>query len=143
VALAAQPMTHSDVQAWLERYIGAWRSNRPEEIAALFTADAAYHYQPYDGPGLTARGREAIVTAWLDEDDPPGSWEAHYEPYAVDGDRVVAVGWSRYAAKDEEPERMFHNVFLLRFAFDGRCAEFRELYMLEEPELSNIAQTIE
>ena len=44
----------------------------------------------------------------------------------------MATGWSRYLATGDEPERTFHNVFLMRFAPDGRCAEFTELYMLEE-----------
>lgn len=124
-------MTHDEVQRWLDRYIEAWREHRPEPIGDLFTADAAYHYRPYDGPNLTARGRDAIVAAWLDDDDPPGSWEASYRPWAVDGDRAVAVGWSRYAARADEPERTYHNAFLLRFDADGRCREFREFYMLE------------
>jgi ketosteroid isomerase-like protein len=126
-------MSRSDVQAWLARYVSAWRANDPELIRDLFTVDAAYRYRPYGGDDHAARGIDAIVEAWLEEDDPPGSWEAEYEPYAVDGDRAVAVGSSRYLASETEPERRFHNVFLLRFADDGRCAEFTELYMVEEP----------
>ena len=38
---------------------------------------------------------------------------------------------SRYFASDKGPARTFHNVFLLRFAPDGRCAEFTEYYMKE------------
>jgi hypothetical protein len=59
-------------------------------------------------------------------------WEAAYAPYAVDGDRAVAVGWSRYAASDEHPERLYHNAFLLSFGDEGRCAEFHEFYVLEK-----------
>jgi ketosteroid isomerase-like protein len=125
-------MNRSDVQAWLGRYIEAWRANDPELIRGLFTAGAVYRYRPYGGDAHAIRGVEAIVAAWLEEDDPPGSWEAAYEPYAADGDRAVAVGSSRYLASETEPERTYHNVFLLRFAADGRCAEFTELYMLEE-----------
>lgn len=126
-------MTHADVQDWLDRYIEAWRANRPEPIEALFTEDAGYHYRPYDHPEQSVRGRDAIVASWLEDPDEPGLWEAHYEPYAVEGDRAVAVGWSRYAGTDEAPQRTFHNAYLLRFAPDGRCAEFREFYMREEP----------
>ena len=46
-------------------------------------------------------------------------------------DRAVAVGWSRYAATGDEPERTYHNAYLLRFDAEGRCAEFHEFYMLE------------
>ena len=79
----------------------------------------------------TGRGREPLVDDWLKGPDQPEAWDAKYEPYAVDGDRAVATGWSRYAATDDEPERTYHNAYLLRFDADGRCAEFHEFYMLE------------
>ena len=125
-------MTRADLQDWLDRYIAAWRGNDADRIGDLFTPDAVYRYRPYGEDRHASRGREAIVADWLGDPDPPGTWEARYEPYAVDGDRAVATGWSRYAASDEEPERTYHNVFLMRFAADGRCAEFTELYMREE-----------
>lgn len=124
-------MTHDEVQAWLDRYVEAWRANDPERIGELFTDDAVYSYRPWIDDEQTMRGRDAVVASWLEDPDDPGSWEAHYEPYAVEGDRAVAVGWSRYAAAGDQPERTFHNAYLLRFAPDGRCAEFREFYMPE------------
>ena len=74
------------------------------------------------------------MESWLEEPDDPSGWEARYEAFAVDGDRAVATGVSRYAATDDEPERTYHNVFLMRFAPDGRCSDFTEVYMLEEKE---------
>ena len=124
-------MTRGEVQAWLDRYIEAWRANERGPIEALFTDDAVYSYRPWDDAENTMRGREALVTSWLEEPDEPGSWDAHYEPYAVEGDRAVAVGWSRYGATAGHPERTFHNAYLLRFASDGRCASFHEFYMEE------------
>lgn len=124
-------MTGDDVQTWLDRYIEAWRANERGPIEALFTDDAVYSYRPWDSDEMTLTGRDAIVTGWLEEPDEPASWEAHYEPYAVEGDRAVAVGWSRYAATEDHPERTFHNAYLLRFAPDGRCASFHEFYMEE------------
>lgn len=125
-------MNRTDVQAWLDRYIEAWRTNDRELIEALFTEDAVYRYRPYDDPDQTVVGSGEIAQSWLDEPDDPDSWEARYEPYAVEGDRAVAVGFSRYLAGGAEPERTYHNAYLLLFASDGRCAEFSELYMLEE-----------
>ncbi len=124
-------MNRDGVQAWLDRYVVAWRANDRGPIEELFTEDAVYSYRPWLSDEHTVRGRDAIIASWLEEPDDPGSWEAHYEPYAVDGDRAVGVGWSRYAASDGEPERTYHNAYLLRFAPDGRCAEFREFYFLE------------
>ena len=122
-------MDRDGVQQWLDRYVEAWRANEPEQIAALFTEDAVYRYRPYADEEQTISGREAIVAAWLEEPDAPDGWEASYEPYAVDGDRAVATGWSRYLATAGEAERTYYNCYLLRFAPDGRCAEFTEYYM--------------
>ncbi len=124
-------MTHEQLQDWLDRYIAAWAAHERAPIEGLFTGDAIYRWRPYGGDQHEAHGSDAIVSGWLDEDDPPGSWEARYEPFAIDRDRAVAVGWSRYLASGEELERTFHNVFLMRFAADGRCREFTELYMQE------------
>ena len=125
-------MTRSDVQAWLDRYIAAWRSNAAAPIEELFAADAIYSYRPWRSHDQTLHGRDAIVASWLETPDVPGSWEASYAPYAVEGDRAVAVGWSRYRATADQPERTYHNAYLLRFDDGGRCAELSEFYMLEE-----------
>jgi len=127
-------MTHDEVQAWLDRYVAAWRANDPASVAALFSDDAVYGYRPWDSSEHTVRGRDAIAASWLEEPDEPATWDASYHPYAVDGDRAVAVGWSRYAPTADQPERTYHNAYLLRFDSDGRCAEFHEFYMLEKPE---------
>jgi uncharacterized protein (TIGR02246 family) len=126
-------MNRATVQDWLDRYVEAWRTNDPSQIAALFTADAVYRYRPYGGDKTAAIGRDAIVAAWLDEGDPPGSWQAAYEPYAVEDDRAVAIGRSEYFASGKGAARIYHNAYLLRFDADGRCAEFTEFYMREEP----------
>jgi hypothetical protein len=125
-------MNRSDLQDWLDRYVEAWRTDDAGQVASLFTDDAVYRYRPYGGDAHAVTGRDAIVAAWLEEGDPPDSWEAAYQPWAIDGERAVATGTSRYFASDRGPERTFHNAFLLRFAPDGRCAEFTEYYMLEE-----------
>ena len=123
-------MTHDEVQAWLDGYIGAWRSNRADDIGRLFTEDAVYSTRPWDADEHTVRGRQAIVAAWLESPDDPTSWDAEYHPYAVEGNRAVAVGWSRYHATDNALEDTFHNAFLLEFA-GGRCSHFREFFMLD------------
>jgi ketosteroid isomerase-like protein len=125
-------VTHDELQRWLDRYVEAWRTNDPSDVEALFTEDAVYRYRPYGGDQHAAVGRQAIVEAWLEEGDPPGSWEARYAPFAIEGDRAVATGRSEYFASETGEARIYHNAFLLRFAPDGRCAEFTEYYMREE-----------
>jgi hypothetical protein len=123
-------MTRDDVQRWLDAYVEAWRTYDAAAIGDLFSEGASYAYQPYRAPTV---GRDAIVADWLDEQDPAGSWAARYEPYAVDGDRAVAVGESRYLNPDGTLRTLYYNVWLLRFDADGRCSEFVE-YWRELPE---------
>jgi hypothetical protein len=120
-------MDQAGFRHWLDRYVEAWRTYDEEAIAGLFSEDAEYRYHPWDEP---VRGRAAIVADWLSDRDEPGSWTAEYRPWAIDDDRAVAVGVSRYRATDRTPyEREYHNVFLCRFDADGRCKEFTELFL--------------
>ena len=82
-------MTHDDAARWLDAYIEAWRTYDPAQIGSLFADDAEYRYHPWNEP---LRGRDAIVASWTSDQDAPGSWEAAYAPWAVDGNRVVATG---------------------------------------------------
>ena len=130
-------MTHADVQAWLDRYIAAWAAYDPAAIGDLYTEDAVYRYHPSD-EGFV--GRDAIVRAWLEPSgeastrDEPGTWEARYEPFTVDGDRAVAFGWSRYYADASKStvQDMWDNAYFLEFGPDGRCRSFTE-YFVERP----------
>jgi uncharacterized protein (TIGR02246 family) len=124
-------MNRSDVQAWLDRYVEAWRANDATTIMALFSDDATYRYRPYGDDGL--RGAQAIADSWLESPDEPDAWEAHYEAWAVDGDRAVAIGTSRYNATATDPEKTYSNCYLLEFDPDGRCRAFTEFFMLHNP----------
>jgi ketosteroid isomerase-like protein len=120
-------VTRDDVQRWLDRYVEAWRSYDADAIGELFADDATYKYHPYDPEAVV--GRAAIVADWRDNQDTPGSWTAHYEPYAVDGDRAVAIGESRYTNPDGSLRDLYYNLWTLRFDDDGRCTEYVEYYM--------------
>jgi len=131
-------MTHESVQAWLDAYVHAWETYDPNDIGALFTEDAEYRWHPADDPEV---GRDAIVHGWLNpNDDPtqrdaPGTFTADYKPFAVDGNRAVAVGVSTYHTATTPPEikRVYYNSWLLEFADDGRCRSFIEYYMAPRP----------
>jgi ketosteroid isomerase-like protein len=122
-------MTHDDVRKWLEAYVDAWKTYDRAAIAALFTEDATYAYHPWDEGEALVRGRDAIVADWLEEQDPPGSWEAHYESLMVDGDQAVATGTTRYANGN-----FYWNLWLLHFGEEGRCAEYVEWFMVPPPD---------
>ena len=125
-------VTRTDVQAWLESYVEAWRSGDAAAIGDLFSDDASYRYHPYVEP---YRGRDAIVRSWLEPEgdagdfrDAPGTWEASYSVWAMDGDRAVATGTSRFwtDASRTTGAGTWSNCFLLEFDDDGRCRAYTE-----------------
>ena len=128
-------MDHGAAQDWLDRYVAAWVSYDPTDVAALFSDDAVYRYHPHDEPVV---GRDAIVASWLGEPvaegastrDEPGTYDAAYSPVAVDGDVVVATGTSTYRERPGGPvARVYENCFVMRFDDAGRCREFTEYYL--------------
>lgn len=124
-------MTRDDAERWLQKYVEAWRSYDPEAIGALFGEDAEYRYHPYDEP---VRSRGAIVASWLEEGrrDAPGTWDAHYDVIAIDGNVAVVTGTSTYLAPNGEIDRVYYNNFVLEFDDGGLCKSFTEYYM-EKP----------
>lgn len=134
-------MDRPAVQDWLDRYVRAWESYAADQVGALFSEHATYRYHPADEGDDVVHGRDAIVRSWLAPDgtessrDEPGTYDAEYEPYAIEGDRAVAVGWSRYwtDATRTAVRQIYDNVFLLRFDADGRCAEFTEIFYERKP----------
>ncbi len=128
-------MDHADVSRWLHAYVEAWKSYDREQIETLFNDDVRYRYHPHDDPIV---GRDAVVESWLGEGDhegassrdQPGTYEASYEPVAVDGDTAVASGSSTYLAEpDGAVDAVYDNCFVIRFDAEGRCREFTEWYV--------------
>ena len=121
-------LTRETAATWLRAYVRAWETYDPDAVADLFSDDATYSYFPFDEP---IRGRLAIVASWLEEKDPAGTYEARYEPVAIDGNLAVAQGRSRYFkdASKTELVREYDNVFLIEFDDEDRCRSFREWYM--------------
>ncbi|MGZ4249549.1 MAG: YybH family protein [Solirubrobacteraceae bacterium] len=132
-------MQKADVDRWLRAYVEAWKTYDPERIAALFSADVSYRYHPYDEP---LRGRDPVVASWLGDGeragasarDEPGTYDATYRTIAIDGDIAVATGVTTYSpAPGAQPNRAFHNCFVMCFDATGRCREFTE-WFIERPD---------
>ena len=128
-------MESANVSRWLSDYVQAWKSYDREAIAALFSDDVKYRYHPYDEP---VEGRRAVVESWLGEGghegaserDQEGTYDASYEPVAVDGEVAVATGTSTYTKQPGGGiDRVYDNCFVIRFDGDGRCREFTEWFM--------------
>jgi len=116
----------ASVREWLRRYVEAWKAYDRELIGDLFSEGASCRYYPYAD---AISGREAIVESWFEDRDAEGTFEADYEPYAVEVDRAVVTGTSSYReGAGGEIKRVYFNCFLLRFDDEGRCVEFTEWY---------------
>lgn len=126
-------VTTEAVAAWLTRYIDIWKSGEHARVAELFSDDAVYHADPFSAP---RRGLADIAELWRIMGDPPDAFAATYAPLAITGDLAVATGFSRYFDNSRtHVEREYGNIFVLRFAPDGRCSEYREWYMPREETL--------
>jgi SnoaL-like domain len=121
-------------QAWLDRYVSAWKSYDADAIAGLFSEDVRYRFYSY-APWII--GRAAVVASWLAENtdaqgstrDEPGTYDARYSPVAVDDDVVVATGTTTYTETPGGPvTQTFDNCFVMRFDAQDRCREFTEYY---------------
>ncbi len=126
------PMTDlTSLRDWVDRYRAAWRSNDPADIAALFTEDAVYRWNPFGRDQDGAIGRDAVVASWLDTPDDPDTWEMTCTPLAVNGDLGVVrctVSYSA-AAVHRDAAETWHNIWLVHLTPDGRCSDFTEHYM--------------
>lgn len=121
------PITRASAQVWLDAYVHAWKTYDEAEVAALWSADAVWHY-PWD---VRATCREDITSEWMSERDAfvGERFDAHYEPVAIDGNTVVVHGRTVYWVGDtHEVDSAYDNVWILRFAEDGTCSEFHEWY---------------
>jgi ketosteroid isomerase-like protein len=118
-------------QQWLDAYTHAWESYDPAAIGDLFTEDAEYRWHPWDADDKVARGRQAIVAAWLDNRDAPGTYTGAYRPLLVHDQTTVAVGVSRYYSDSSRRtlDTEFHNLWIIDFDDSGRCKSFTEWFM--------------
>ena len=120
-------LDRASVTAWLDAYVRAWKAYDPQAIGDLFSENATYTYTPFSKP---IQGRAAIVASWLEDPDAPGTYDGHYEPILIEGNRAVTNGQSLYFEQDGSTLKAeWNNIFILRFDDEGRCTEYREWYM--------------
>ena len=114
-------MNTEPVAAWIAAYERAWRSPGTETLAELFTDDATYLQGPFDEP-LT--GLPDISEMWDEErTGPDEAFTMSSEIVAVDGDTAVVRVEVEYGEPDHEE---FRDLWIIRFAEDGRCRVFEE-----------------
>lgn len=106
-----------DVMAWVDAYERAWRAqDTGAALDALFTPDVRYLRSAYD-EGLT--GIDAVREFWSD----PTPFTMTAELVLQDGDAAVVRAEVHY---DDERHQEFRDLWILRFADDGRVRHFEE-----------------
>ena len=109
------------VTTWMAGYLRAWDSNEPDDIRALFTDDAEYRTAPFEPPRV---GPDAIVEGWLADRDEPGDHTFTWSLAGGDDSMAFVEGETVY-----EGGRRYANLWVIRFAPDGRASSFTEWYM--------------
>ncbi len=112
-AFAAAPL-----RRWIDAYREAWKTNDPEAIGGLFTADGVYRIEPW----RVQRGREEIVAGWLEHADAPGDTSFHWWHLARDGDLWIVEARTRY----HDLGRDYANLWLIELDDEGRARGFAE-----------------
>jgi ketosteroid isomerase-like protein len=105
------------VMRWVAAYERAWRDGDVGAVTDLFTEDVRYLVGPYAEP----KGAEEVRAFWADDVDRRFTVAA--EPVAVEGRDAVVRLEVRYLDPEEQEYR---DVWLLRFADDGRVERFEE-----------------
>jgi uncharacterized protein (TIGR02246 family) len=114
-------MDRAAVDTWVQDYERAWRTPGTDQLAELFVPDASYLPSPWAAP---LQGLEAIAQFWetervsADEEFTMSSGVVTVQEATA----VVRVQVT-YGALGQRPWR---DLWVLRFARDGRCCWFEE-----------------
>lgn len=112
-----------DIESWIAGYERAWASDDPADVADLFTEDAEYFTAPYRD-AITPR--TAIVEWWIAEEEPSDPTFA-WGLVALTDETAVVEARTIYPG-----DAIYLNLWVIRFASDGRARSFTEWFM-EEP----------
>ena len=111
-------MDHEAVLRWVGEYERAWREDDAGAVEQLFTDDAAYRRSPFEPSEV---GHDAIKAFWLGDSGRTFSTDAMV--LAVEHDVAVVRVEVLYRTPTEQEYR---DLWILRFATDGRVADFEE-----------------
>jgi ketosteroid isomerase-like protein len=110
-------MGRAEVMRWVARYEAAWRAGNLDAVETLFTDDAHYRTSPYEKPMV---GHAEIRDYWLDDEGKTFTMKA--AAVAVEGRSAVV----RVEVHYQEPDHEYRDLWVLRFADDGRVEDFEE-----------------
>jgi hypothetical protein len=109
------------VERWVAAYERAWRTPGTDSLDQLFTDGVTYLPSPWAVP---VEGLPALAEWWeAGRDGADEAFTMASEVVVVDGDRAVV----RVSVDYGEPDaQQWRDLWVLRFAPDGRCAAFEE-----------------
>ena len=114
-------MDRTAVEKWVADYERVWRTPGTGLLAELFEPAASYLPSPW---AQTLEGLDAIARFWEAERvSPDEEFTMSSEVLMVDADRAVVRVMVGYGAQARRPWR---DLWLLRFAENGRCSSFEE-----------------
>lgn len=114
-------MDRTTVERWVEGYERLWRTPGTDGLADLFRPDATYLPSPWSRP---VTGLNDIAHFWdAERDSPDEGFSMSADIVAVDGDKAVV----RVSVDYDRPDGgRWRDLWVMRFAEDGRCASFEE-----------------
>ena len=114
-------MDRGAVERWVDRYEQLWRTPETDHLVELFRPDATYLPSPWAQP---LDGLDEIAQFWESgRDGPDEVFTMSSDVVAVDADTAVVRVFVDYAGSDAGRWR---DLWVLRFAPDGRCSSFEE-----------------
>jgi ketosteroid isomerase-like protein len=114
-------MHRAQVTDWVAAYERAWRTPGTGTLGEIFTEDAVYRQGPYEEP---VTGLPAIARMWAAEREGPDEvFRMSHDVVAVDGEVAVVCAEVLYG---EPVSQKYRDLWVIRFADDGRCASFEE-----------------
>ncbi len=109
------------MEEWVDRYELLWRTPETDRLGDLFRSDATYLPSPWARP---LDGLDEIARFWESErDSADEEFTMSSDVLALDGDTAVVRVSVEYA---DPGAGRWRDLWVLRFAPDGRCTEFEE-----------------
>ena len=119
---------HEAVRHWIARYSAAWKGHDADAVSRLYADDAVYRSHPFRD---AVHGHNGVLeyTRWaFSSQQDVDFWFG--EPFTA-GDRAAVEYWAVILDQHGKISTLAGTV-VLRFAADGRVAEHRDYWALEE-----------
>lgn len=114
-------VTRAQVERWVAGYEKAWRAPGTDGLSALFTEEASYLCFPFDD---LIEGLPAIAEMWeAEREGPEESFTMSSSIVAIENETAVVRVEVAYGSPIDQEYR---DLWIVRFAHDGRCESFEE-----------------